>query len=215
MDLKQYTPDAICRSMGMPGFVEPGWSPPTLRILLMPSFDPEVCLTLTGGVDARLSVVALAEMLWRQPVPRSLPTWSEQVTVPMSVVSELTTDFDAALIAERDAKGHMVCADGMPVACLLKSEDLEEFACNPYRPPVTRFVSSFIRAAWQSCRDAGVRNSLAVCGRYVGLALPVDTQLPAPDLARIMVLGTPEERANYFGQLQERKAVGRRPQSRA
>src|SRR5436305_14108874 len=116
MDLKQYPPDVICRSMGLPAFVEPGWSSPTLRLLLKPSFDPEVCLTLTGGADARLSEVALAEMLWRQPAPCALPTWSEQVTAPASMISELVADFGAALAAERDPKGRMVCVDGMPVA---------------------------------------------------------------------------------------------------
>ncbi|KYF77512.1 hypothetical protein BE20_56615 [Sorangium cellulosum] len=55
---EQYTADAICNAMGLPAFIERGLPLPALRLLLMPSFDPEVCITLTGAAgDERLSVV--------------------------------------------------------------------------------------------------------------------------------------------------------------
>ncbi|KYF50419.1 hypothetical protein BE04_26595 [Sorangium cellulosum] len=77
---ERYTADAICNAMGLPAFIDPGLSLPALRLLLMPSFDPEVCITLTGAAgDERLSVVALTESLWQQAAPRRLSVWREHV----------------------------------------------------------------------------------------------------------------------------------------
>jgi hypothetical protein len=206
MDPAQYTTDAICRSMGLPAFVEAGWSPGTLRLLLKPSFDPEVCVTLTGTSDAaRLSVVALTEMLWRQPAPCALAAWRDQAAVPAPAFAQTLAGFAAALAADRQPEGRMVCLDGMPVtACLLSGAGLEQFACSPYRPEVSAFVSSLVQMAWESCRAAGVRNALAACGRYVGLDLPRDPAPRAPELWRVAVLGTPDARKEFFGVLQPR-----------
>jgi hypothetical protein len=203
MEPAQYTPDAICRSMGLSAFVETGWSPPTLRLPLKPSFDPEVCLTLAGPAEAgQLSVAALAEELWRQPAPCILPTGREQAVVPLSAFSQSLAGFAAALAADRQPDGRMVCLDGMPVVgCLLANAGVEQFACNPYRPAVSAFVALLIRAAWEACRGTGVRNALAACGRYVRLDFPSQPLPPAPELCRLAVLGTPKSRSDYFQHL--------------
>lgn len=203
MDPAQYTPDVICRAMGLPAFVERDLSPVAIRLLLMPSFDPEVCVTFTClAGDARLSVVALAEMLWRQSAPRALPAWREQVAVPAPLLAQAVVNFVGALTEDRLPKGRMVCLDGMPIAAsLLSSAGLEQFACSPYRPAVSAFVSSLIRVAWESCIGAGVRNALAACSRYVGLDFPREPVPLAPELFRVAVLGTPEGRAEFFGSL--------------
>jgi len=61
MRLEDYTADAICQSMGL-RFIEHSWAQaetPTLRVVLTPSFHPELCITLSRTADAvRLSVVA-------------------------------------------------------------------------------------------------------------------------------------------------------------
>lgn len=204
MNPTQYTPDAICCSMGLPAFVEPGWSPLALRLLLTPSFDREVCITITGRPReaARLSVVALAEKLWLQPAPCALAAWRDHVEVPASVFAQAVAGFAEALTADRQSKGRMVSLDGMPVvACLLSDVGLEQFACNPYRPAVSAFVASLIRIAWEACQQAGVRNELAACGRYVALDLPLETVPPVPELFRLAVVGTPDAREEYFKML--------------
>jgi hypothetical protein len=204
MNLDQYTNDAICRSMGAPGFVEPGWSPPTLRLLLKPSFHPEVCVTVTGS-DGGLSVVALAESFWRQAVPCELPTFRERLFLAAPVVGRWFSDFSVALAADRDPEGRLVCLDGMGVACCpLDPSGVEQLDCHPYRPAVSRFASSVILAAWQSCGDAGVRNALAACSEYVRLKLPREPEIVPPKLFRIGVLGTPDNRADFLKQLQQR-----------
>jgi hypothetical protein len=204
MNFDQYTNDAICRAMGRPAFVEPAWSPRTLRLLLKPSFHSEVCVTIAVN-DCGMSVVAFAEGFGRQSVPCELPTFREHGLLAASVVEQLVANFNAALAADRNREGRMVCIDGMGVACcLVDPNGVEQFSCHPYRPEVARFVSSCIQAAWQECRNPGVRNALAACGDYVGLKLPRDPEVVPPKLFRIGVLGTPHDRADFLKQLHER-----------
>ncbi len=99
----------------------------------------------------------------------------------------------------------MVCIDGMPVnCCLLDNAGVRQFACSPYRPAVSALVSSVIQRAWHACSNAGVRNGLADCGKYVGMKFPREAEAAPPMLFRIAVLGTPDNRAAFFEELQER-----------
>jgi hypothetical protein len=103
----------------------------------------------------------------------------------------------------------MVCIDGMPVnCCLLDNAGIRQFGCSPYRPAVSAFVTSVIHAAWHSCENAGVRNALADCGKYVGLELPREPEAAPPKMFRIAVLGTPDNRAAFFEELQKRERPG-------
>jgi len=208
---EQYTPDAICNAMGLPAFIDQGLPSPTLRLLLMPSFDPEVCITLIGASEggasesARLSVIALAESLYQQPAPCRMPAWKEQVEVSASVFADISEDFAAAVAAEREATGRMVCIDGMPVdGCHIMGTRVERIAGHPYRPAVSRFVSRLIRMAWEACSGAGVRNGLANCGRYVGENLPREALPPITDRSRVLILGTSEDRGDLLEQLGSR-----------
>ncbi len=205
MNVDQYTPDAICRSMGLNVFIDPDWSPPTLRLLLKPSFHPEVCVTLVGE-DGDLSVVALAESFWRQSVPCALPTFRDQALLAAPVAHQLYSDFSTAFVVDQTPEGRMVCIDGMPLnCCVLDNTGIRQFACNPYRTVVSAFIASMIHAAWQACSDPGVRNGLADCGRYVGLDLPREPEAAPPKLFRVAVLGTTYNRADFFEKLQQKK----------
>lgn len=203
MLLEQYTPDAICKAMGLPAFIDQGLPSPTLRLLLMPSFDPEVCITLFGASEgARLSVMALAEPFYRQPAPCRMSAWKEQVDVSAGVFADISEDFAAAVAADRETTGRMVCIDGMPIdACLLMGTRVDRIADHPYRPAVSRFVSTFIRIAWEACSGAGVRNGLAQCGRYVGENLPREALPPIAERSRVLILGTAEDRDDLLEQL--------------
>jgi hypothetical protein len=203
---EQYTPDAVCRAMGLPGFVPEGLPVPALRLLLKPSFDPEVCITLNGpAASARLSVIVLLESLWSQGAPRRISGWRESVSISASALAESLTEFAAALAADRQREGRMVTfCDGMPVdACLITDAGIDVLACQPYRPAVSSFVSRLLRLAWESSQGAGARNGLAACARYVGATYPRDPQPSATEVRRIVVLGTAEDQAELLQQLGE------------
>lgn len=200
---EQYTADAICNAMGLPAFIERGLPLPALRLLLMPSFEPEVCITLTGAAgDARMSVIALTESFWRQPAPCRLSAWRELTEVSASAIADSLADFAAALAATREEAGRMVCIDGMPVeGCHMIETGVERIACHPYRPAVSGFVSKLIRLAWESCSGAGVRNGLAACARYVGTNFPLAELEPAVERSRVLILGNADDRADLLEQL--------------
>ncbi len=203
MTHEQYTPNAICQSLGMGGFDEPGLSLPTLRVLLKPSFSPEVCITLSG-TDPILSVVAATEMLSHQLYPCAMGTYRERVSISAEIATQMIADFDAVLAANRDEVGRMVCiADGMPCVLMLATEaGTNRMECHAFLSVEEAFISSLIRVAWESCHNAGVRNTLADCGRYVGLKLPRETVTPLPKLFRIAVVGTPDAKADLLRQCQ-------------
>jgi hypothetical protein len=197
MNLEQYTADAICRAMGLPGFIDPA-RPSFLRMLLKPSFDPEVCVTLSADRDRpRLSVVAFSTMFWHQPAPVPyLPAAREEVTVPRGALEDLCRDFAAAHAAAHDPSGRMICVDGMGVeAALSGGGGVTRFAGHAFRPAVRGFVDRFVWWAWMACRTPRVRNALGACGRYVGRTYKRDIDPGAPAPVRVMVLGTFEDRA--------------------
>jgi len=116
MRLEDYTADAICRAMDLAGFIEESWmqsESPTLRVVLKPSFHPELCVTVGRCSDAAmLSAVALIESFWLQGSDAYLPRESEQVSLPVSVFDEVVALFSTAHNSF-DPKRSYVCADGM------------------------------------------------------------------------------------------------------
>jgi hypothetical protein len=203
---KQYTSDAICNAMGLPAFIDKDLPSPTLRLLLMPSFDPEVCITLMGAEeDARLSVIALMESFYQQPAPCRLPAWKEQVNVSATMVADSFHHFAAAVAAERETTGRMVCIDGMPVdGWHIAETGIMRIAGHPYRPAVSEFVLRIVRLAWELCSGAGVRNGLANCARYVGGNFPREAVPPVAERSRVLILGTSEDRSDLLEQLGRR-----------
>jgi len=214
VQLAQYTADAICRSMGLDAF-EPAGSP-CVRVLLKPSFHPEVCVTVAGATEAgraRLSVVALSEMLWRQPFPRRLPELREEVGVPAELFTEAVAGFTAAF-ADRERDGRRVCLDGMGVECCrLAAGVAERFAEHVSRPAVSEFVRQLVWWSWVACRVPGVRNALAGCARYLGAEYPRQSDPERPPAGGLLVLGTPEARAGYFEALRNHGGPDAEPHS--
>lgn len=201
MNLDQYTNKAICRSMGLDGFVDSGWSESSkiIRLLLKPSFSPEVCLTLEyASEDAKLSVIALSEMFWHQPCPCRLAEYREEVIVDLAFFAQCQNEVQSA--HERSlVNSRVVSIDGMSLACSWNStgkiRQFNDYASNGQQ----EFVSSLINHAWSLCKLPSVKNALANCGRYVGLNLPIQSEPePSNRSLKIMVLGVDKEKADFF-----------------
>ncbi|MFO0848197.1 MAG: hypothetical protein U0871_06540 [Gemmataceae bacterium] len=205
MRLDQYTADVICRSMGLGAFEPIGQ--PAIRILLLPSFHPEVCITLSEAdapARGRLSVVALTQMCWRQEVPRRLPDVREEVSLPAAWIGEVTAAFEAARTS-RVEQERRVCVDGMGVECCrLAADGVERFADHVYRPAVAAFIGRLVWEARVACRVPGVRNALADCGWYLGASYPHESDPHQSPARRVLVLGTPDDRADYLELLKSR-----------
>lgn len=183
MHLDEYTPDCICRCLGLAGFgsdpllAAPGGT--VMRMLLLPSFHPEVCITIAGGSTGPVATVAAARSsVWHLAAPAAVPTDRDQAPIDAAAWSGLLAGFAALAGAAQEP---VVVTDGMPV---------ETLVVHPGQPPhglrgnvgaaaaYAVFVAGLLPVVWRSLSDPACRNALARAGTYVGLDLPV---APAPE----------------------------------
>ena len=144
----QYTADAICRSMGLDAF-EPAGPAPSLRVILKPSFHPEVCITVYTSIEERseISVIALKEMVWRQCVVHRLQSVQESTTVP-------SEDFIGAFEGYEISQSSDTCTDrsiridGMGIdCCLLSAHGIHRRYVNVHGPTIETFIGHQIGRA--------------------------------------------------------------------
>src|SRR5262245_59902795 len=126
--------------MGLDGFLEPGWVEATsavLRLLLKPSFHPEVCITLKQSpYTTQLSAVVLAEMLWHQRFFRRMQEYREEVTLEPGTFDAAVDGFSKALPND-GSRGNVVSLDGMRIeSCCVSGGQVRRLAENVVKPPV-------------------------------------------------------------------------------
>lgn len=116
MRYEDYTADAICQAMGLTGFVERSWmlsDRPTIRVVLTPSFNPELCITLFKSPDSTLlTVFALIDQFWAQRSQVYMPRLREDIHLSPSVFDEALALFLAAH-GSFDPERRYICLDGM------------------------------------------------------------------------------------------------------
>lgn len=200
MQSEQYTPDAICNAMCVGPLVDPSWGDGThaIRLLLKPSFHPEACITITqSNGDAKLSVSVLAEMLWRQDVPCRLPAYHDDVALTKPQFTRLA-HFHHEAVTDPEAQ-RTVTLDGMGVNCAWTTSDgNNQLQSHIVDDSLRAFASQMIDQAWKASVNAGIRNGLAECARYVGAEYALDPVPPKPSLFRLGVFGTPDDVDDYF-----------------
>ena len=200
MQLNQYTVDAICRSMGLGGFIERG-AFTTLRVLFTPSFHPEMCITLIEqGESARLTAISFTEMLWRKPFPCPLPTISEIVSVSAAQCAELATNFVAA---QAEIPPDVVICDGMPAhCCFATNANFQQFTSHAHTATQRVFLARLLDLAWTRCKRPLLRNAIANSARYIDIEYLLDTGEDSLPDRRLLVLGTCEAKSEYFDSLE-------------
>ena len=203
MNREDYTSDTICREMNLPGFIEAPWveaESPTLRVVLTPSFHPELCITVARGPKATLvSVVALAEHLWIQQTAVRLHSNREQVQLPLNVFEEVI-DLCRAAHTGFDPNRQGICCDGMgSESCLVSRASTQRLRAHVNEHKATGlFVARLIELAWNNCRTARIRNALAHAAAYLGIKYPLEVLPGEKPITRLGILGTPEAREDYF-----------------
>ncbi|MBI3097583.1 MAG: hypothetical protein HYY93_04960 [Planctomycetes bacterium] len=208
MNSEDYTADYICRAMGLASFVEDSWNrdgAERLRILLMPSFDPEVCITLFQlGEIARMSVVVPVEMIWHAPYPVVLTTLHDEIDLPIAECKGMLAAF-GRVQENINTTPRQFCLDGMPVeTARVEGGSERRFSRgNPGNPgPVEReYLATLLRFAWDKCRSLRVKNALSRVARYVDVDLPRSQEPPAPPLTNLLVLGTEGEKQSFLQRL--------------
>lgn len=210
MKLEEYTADAICRAMELPAFIEEPWTSAdnsVLRLVLKPSFHPEVCVTMLRSTDeTQVVLIALRQNLWYAGSWRILPSDRAQFSLPAAVFDEVVSLFEA-MRAAFDPNHRIVFCDGMGFeSCLVSGRNVEKLRAQVINQfGITTFVGRVLQVAWQGCGEPRVANAFAQAAHYVGLEYPLK-KLPAePESTRLMVLGAEQERHDYLEALKKRK----------
>ncbi len=191
--------EAICSAMGLMGFVEPDWTPPMLRLLVMPSFSHELCVTVDGNRQ-EVSTTVLAEPFWGYGTPSRLARWNDQAKVEPGRIEEVLSGFATAHAADQQSDGRMVCiTDGWQVECCLFSPGkTERFGGYPDLPILVDFVRRVLHLAWTSSSHPGVKNGLADCARFAREKWPREIQPAVPVANPLLVVGSAADRAEYL-----------------
>jgi hypothetical protein len=208
MNTADYTTDSICRSLGLPGF-EAGPllrdADAALRLLLQPSFHPEVCVTfsIVPGRET-IDVCAARRMIWHLPHPTLVSTDSQQCEVRLGELSALLLQFASSTTG---FAGPGIMIDGMPV-------DAVQFqAGSPVHrvkhnvaasSPFGTFVARALDLAWNSISNAHCKNAIASAAEYANLDLPRTEEPERKPVVKTMVLGSPEDRHQLLEALRTR-----------
>ncbi|MCB0909967.1 MAG: hypothetical protein KDB63_22955 [Nocardioidaceae bacterium] len=196
MNLEQYTADAVCRAMGIPRFADTTDlrnDDAAMRIVLRPSFTPEVCLTLTG---CTATVSTLYEMLWHQPFPCTLPAVQQSFPITADQQSSFARSLRHAVQEIRNDERMVIICDGMSFdAAWYNGGSIDQVSTHVTGQHVEHFISSLIQFAFAGANLDLIRNNLANCGRYVGLDLPIQkTMFDTSQKMNIGVFGRPNDR---------------------
>lgn len=205
MQTEAYTTDAICQCMGMPSFDgDPACTGAgeAIRLLLKPSFHPELCITFADGL---VSVVCARAMIWRKFEPSPMVTDRAQGVVPASVFATLTSSM--VPVAHPGAVPGIVI-DGMPVELLhfLRGSVTLKVGGNAgKRGDFSGFVALAITAAWECVSSPYCRNALAAAAEYVGKKLPHEAEPPRKPTIETLVLGPQEDREQLLEALRKHR----------
>lgn len=201
-----YTADAICVCMGLPSFANDPVctrAKRSVRILLTPSFHPEICVTFADG---KLEVVSARDMIWHQFEPAPMLTDRAEKTIAPEVLTELFEHLEAQ---ETSSKDGWAMIDGMPAELLAFREGVPMFstgrrACSRADSPA--WVRQAISVAWQSILDPYCRNALSAAAKYIGEDLPLDIEPARKPAIRTLMLGPAEDRAELLAAIQRNRS---------
>lgn len=207
VNLDQYTADAVCRAMGIPRFADTrdlGNGDAAMRIVLRPSFTPEVCLTFT---DCTATVSTLYEMLWHQPVPCTLPSVKQSFPVIAERQASFAQLLRHAVHEIRNDDRMVIICDGMSFDVVWYNDgSIDQVSTHVIGQHVEHFISAIIQFAFTAANDDLIRNNLANCGRYVDLDLPVEkTMFETSKKMNIGVFGTPDDRDDLIRRISPHK----------
>lgn len=210
MNLEQYTDDAVCFAMGLLQFV-PTTPGDVLRLVCRPSFHPEICVTFT---PTDVVAVALRSSLWHEPVPARMPELSEHAIVTADIFEALRALFDEALAESRLPSKSVVICDGMMTSAVrIVGGHTDRYSGHSVNEAERRLVKCFLSIARSKIRSVQLRNRLSWCGWYVSSrddpAFPIEPEnsLAPPEVARLLVMGTAEDRADFHAIYGARPAI--------
>ena len=206
MRIDAYTAEAICKCMGIPSFEnDPACTCAieAIRLLLKPSFHPEICLTFADG---KVSMISAQSIIWRQLEPFPIFTDRDEGTIPDTMWNHLLSSMIASVSRLGAVPSAMI--DGMPSELLhfMNGDLMLKVEGNAsWKGGFSDFVALAITTAWEFASNPYIRNSLAEVAGYVGKSLPHEPEPPRKPIFKIMVLGSKNDREQLLEALQKHR----------
>lgn len=175
MQLDEQTPDGFCQALGLPGFATewlPGVPRQELRVLLLPTFHPEVCMEFREDDGTTMVTVTCAQSKISPFEPRSpTPVDQDSGAVANTTLAELEATLRKAL-NEPDAltQGR----DGMDINIFwrtLRAGLIVQHANSSQHPALGAFVAQLVARTYRAIKCSACKDSLAEAGVYVELEL--------------------------------------------
>ncbi|MDC8015455.1 hypothetical protein [Tahibacter soli] len=214
-----YNAETICRALGLAGFADVPAPADTLRVVLRPSFHPEVFLALTPAGDRVDVEVVAGQWMYRQvfdapigrlwcfpprcadgrPVPRHrirtthVDTFRTAATLPADVFRELRAALRAGM--SQPARP-VVQIDGVSFDVFdVEAGERRLHEATPGRPPAAEgAVSRLVERIWHAVDDPDCRNALADVAGYFSVRLERTVPPAVAPRMPILVLGDEAER---------------------
>lgn len=210
MNIEDYTPNNICKALGIQGFTQDTVfdnSEQAFRLLLCPSFDPEICITFWRSENHHvLEVHSCLEKLWGQ----------SSLIIPGKFIFEgkliLDREFEAIFqltqnsvetISRTDLLKNQVMCDGMGFDCFVKNGgESWSVSGNAYSElPELSFVNKVLEFCWAKMDGSRIKNAVADAARYKEIDFPKQEVLDPPDKTNLYVLGNQDEREEFLKML--------------
>ncbi|MBI4750697.1 MAG: hypothetical protein HY774_19600 [Acidobacteria bacterium] len=197
MNFSDYTEDRICQEFGFPSFASDPFlvnSLLSLRLLLQPSFDSEVCISLViCGPTATLQIAAFAEPYQYQPSPAWHPAFDlESCEISLESTQTLIVSTEEAL-RNLPKRGLDVC-DGMGFSLvILKKGWPSFFKGNAGATHLQPIIAPLILLAQNHVQKPLCTHAVRQAGCYVGFNVESRrTYEPFPS-NKLLLLGSPAE----------------------
>lgn len=210
MHFTNYTSDNVARALGLGGFandMQLAQAGQAIRLLLLPAFHVELCLTLVKAADAHtLSIVTAREQIWQQvwPSPRATPIHAAGNPVSRQAFEDLAVSLRQAALAQSQER---VILDGMSAHAVLRTDRNLEIQLNENvarNSAYGAFVAAALHLAWHSVADPQVRNAVRDAASYVGLTLPEEPVPQPKPTIRTVVLGPDDVASQILESLKKR-----------
>jgi len=204
MKSDDYTAEAICQCMGLTSFErDPACTGAreAIRLLLKPSFHPEICITFADGM---VSVVRARAMIWRQFEPSPMLADRAEGTVLETAFASLLASMAPVPTSPDAVPGVMI--DGMPAELLHFRAGvlaLKVGGNGGRKGNFSAFLAVAIAMAWESISNPFCRNALAEAAEYVDKRLPREPEPTRKPIVETVVLGTEEDRTQLIEALRK------------
>ena len=206
-----YSADNVCRAFWMRAFIDAGLldgASLAARILLMPAFHDELCITLRAKAD-RTEVTASVLQQRYEPGRLTVPVFEDYCQIDGASSATIFALLRETIACKARKPAIVVIADGMMSEfAVIERSGASSFRTHvSARPEAKVLARALLEAIWPGLSNPLARNAVAAAAQYVDLELPL---LDVPEATRhafvqgVAVLGDTGDKSDLLKVLRSR-----------